>query len=87
MKASDEAECICCSEPVANCNCGETETWSDSDGPMCPYCGCLNKAIDSCGRLFDESTDDYSCDHCSQKFYVSVEVTFSWSAVRRETDQ
>ena len=48
-------------------------------GPVCPYCGSVNDASDSDGILWDESTDEYTCDVCDRDFAVMVFVTHSWS--------
>lgn len=54
-------------------------------GPTCPYCGSVNDARDSDGVLYDESTDEYTCDFCDRDFAVTVFVTHSWNTNQKET--
>lgn len=62
----------------------DSETWSDSEGPICPYCGYLNKACESDCILYNESTESYDCDECGKEFGVSLFISHSWSATRQE---
>lgn len=85
-KIDQPAECDNCLEPVTKCECGKCETLECDAGPICPFCGHLNKACDSDGLLYSESVDEYDCGECSKTFNVSVGISFSWSASRKDND-
>lgn len=76
-------DCFNCGDEITACQCGDTETYENQEGPVCPYCGTLAHACDSDGALYSEMTDTYDCEQCGKTFNVSVSVTFSWSATRR----
>lgn len=84
MSRDTDKICFNCEDPLEDCNCGNTETWEDKEGPICPFCGYLNKACDSGGLLYSESTDEYDCGDCGKTFSVSVGITFLWIASRTE---
>lgn len=84
MTRNADKDCFNCGDPLESCQCGQTETYDNSEGPICPFCGYMNKACDSDGYLYSESIDEYDCGDCGKKFDVSVGVMFSWSASRPE---
>lgn len=77
-----DTTCFNCGDELADCNCGDTETYDNSEGPICPYCGYMNKACDSDGRMYNEEFDTHSCWDCGKDFDVSVSVSFSWTGTR-----
>lgn len=74
--------CLSCDEPAFDCKCGATVTYETENGPTCPFCGELNKASDSDGRLYDESITTWSCDSCGNDFDVGVSCSYTWTAAR-----
>lgn len=77
-------DCFNCNKPLSECECGDTQTFENTDGVVCPYCGEMNTACDSDGMLYSESTEDYDCGWCSKTFAVSVYVSFSWCGKKIE---
>jgi hypothetical protein len=75
-------KCFNCCAPLSECQCGSTQTYENDDGPVCPWCGALNRASDSDGALYSESIDEWECDHCGKMFELSVGISFSWSGHR-----
>lgn len=75
--------CFNCNEAITECECGDTETYEKDDGPVCPYCGHHNRACNSDGILYSESTTEYDCGDCGKVFDVGVSISFSWTARRR----
>lgn len=73
--------CTNCYSSIANCSCGETRTQSQ-DGAICPYCARMNRARESDGVLFDESTTSYDCGSCGKSFDVAIHITYQWTAYR-----
>lgn len=78
MSKGGSSTCWECSKSIENCECGKTTTWDDKIGPICPWCGHLNKASDSDGILYNESTTSYECGECCKEFKVRVHITFCW---------
>lgn len=78
----EPSRCDNCRELVSDCECGDCETYGNSEGPECPFCGHLNRACDSDGLLYNERIEQYDCGDCGKTFNVGVNVSFSWSASR-----
>ena len=49
------------------------------EGVKCPYCEYLTEAGETDGRLYDESTCEWTCDNCDRLFDVSLYREFSWT--------
>ena len=82
MMRDPDKDCFNCGDKLTECKCGDTETYDNDEGVICPYCGCMNKACDSDGMLYSESITEYDCDECSREFEVSVGIHFSWKGSR-----
>lgn len=54
-----------------------------SDGPMCPYCGYVER--DHEPHHFDEDWNDYCCNSCGKDYHVHVHhMGFRWSTAKIE---
>lgn len=87
MARDVDTTCFNCGDELAECQCGNTKTYDNREGPICPFCGHLNKASDSDGLLYNEGLDDYECDACGKRFYLSICISFSWSATRPDSEE
>ena len=83
----EEVCCFSCDELLKNCECGDTHTYENENGPTCPYCGHLNRADEADGHLYTEDTNEYECGECSKAFDVSVCISFSWIAYRQKENK
>lgn len=84
IEKAAKAQCYNCFEPLSECDCGDTQTYEQDDGVICPYCGYLNEACDSDGMLYREDGDDYDCGECGKEFSFTVDLSFSWSGRRKD---
>ena len=82
-----DSTCWNCNDLLSDCKCGDTETYDNEEGPICPHCGYLNKACDSDGMLYSERTEEWDCGDCGKSFGVSVSVSFAWTANRKPEDE
>ncbi len=78
------SDCMNCHEEITECKCDSPRTFSDREGPECPYCGEVSRACDSDGLLYDESREEWECDHCGKEFFVSIFIHHTWSCERKE---
>lgn len=64
----------------------ETEIWSN-DGAVCPYCGYINKPHENDNyELYDDMTDEFSCNNCNKRFKVYVNISHDWETKKLEED-
>lgn len=58
-------------------------TWSDGEGPQCPFCGTVFTADDP--QYYDESGFEDECGSCGGTIHVQPHISVSWdtAAVRR----
>lgn len=87
MSRPKEEVCFNCGVPIPDCDCGDTETRDDSQGPICPYCGHLNRASDSGGHLYNSDIEEYDCEECQRVFDLNVRITYTWETSRREESE
>lgn len=66
--------------------CSEPATFSEDDGPACPYCGKIQNTIDAAGKREDENTESWTCDYCNKEFWLNVIVHYAWSATRKKVE-
>lgn len=62
----------------------EDDEHLSSNGAVCPYCGYVHEAGADNPSLYDESTEEFKCEHCNKKFKVRVDITFDWWTSKRE---
>lgn len=88
MNKHDQSKetCFTCDKLLRECKCNVTDTYSDIEGPICPYCGYMNKACDSDGHLYDESTTEWYCANCDETFDVSIYVSHTWHSYTKGKD-
>ena len=55
-----------------------------TEGAICPHCRHLNKAQDSDGWLYDESTEEWTCGECDKDLFVAVYVSHSWTTKAKD---
>ena len=70
--------CNNCRENIAECECGETEGYSN-EGAICPYCGYTDLASESEGYIFDESNDTNDCPACDKEYEMDSYISHSWT--------
>lgn len=78
-----QGDCLNCNVALNNCTCGDTETFNENEGPICPFCGCLNEASSS--DVYFECTEDsqkWHCDECGKLFFVNLIISMSWTSKR-----
>lgn len=81
-----DSTCDNCDEELADCDCGNCETYNNTDGPICPYCGAVVEACESEGELYSEDCVEWSCGSCDRDFRVSVYVSYSWTCHRKDEE-
>lgn len=58
-------------------------TWSNGEGPQCPFCGTVFTADDP--QYYDESGFEDECGSCGNVIFIQPYVSTTWTtkAIRR----
>ena len=57
------------------------------DGIVCPFCGCMHAVCEFDAHEYDESSGEYDCSECGEKFDIQVHSSFSWSSTKPEDNE
>ena len=62
----------------------EDDEQYSNDGAVCPYCGYLHEPPETDYTIYNESLDEYECDHCGKTFKMSLYISYSWTTSKKE---
>ena len=65
----------------------DESTSMNSDGIVCPFCGCIHAVGGFEGDEYDDGMDEYDCDECGETFDVEVHSCFSWSSTKPDDNK
>ncbi len=78
-------DCFNCDEPLDNCECEETETYTtcSDEGPSCPHCGYIQNITEyEAYNLYEDGEHKETCPDCQKKYEVSTYTSYSWTSTR-----